>query len=125
MAKKKPPDNGVPDDGAQSRDWATVKAELQELKEKAMADRLQVLNAITKGELVSQKEFSLTIGNIFAVYRRQFLVISDSLADTVAGLLGITETSGTIAIKKILDDASYEIVKEIKKSLEIFVNTRL
>jgi len=101
---------------------STDKALLQELKEKGLADRVELQTQIINGDLVPRNLFASTLGNIFSTWRNQFLALDLSLGDTLCAVLGIPEKE-THKARGIMGDLAYGVTGEIKRNLEIFIKT--
>lgn len=110
----------APDGGRLSGDWSTVKALLQERKEKGLADRVETQTRIINGDLVLRDTVTLAIGNIFSVYRGQFLELDLSLGDTICAVLGVPEKESH-NVRKIMNDMAYDAVREQLEGITVFL----
>ena len=104
----------------ESIDWAVVKAELQEKKEKYLADRIELQTQIFKGDLILRTIVTANVSQIFATWRNQVLSLDLTAGDIIANLINSTAHE----TRKILSELSYEMTREIKKSLEVFITGR-
>ena len=120
MPRKKPPENGVPPPMPVSGDWAAIKAELQELKEQGLADRVELQAQIIRGDLLLRNVTSAAIGRAFATWRNQILVLDFNAADVITALIGAPE-KGSHAARRIISELSYNAVQKITKRLENFI----
>jgi len=91
---------------------------LQELKEKELADRVQLHTEIMRGDFVLRTVTAAAIGNIFSIYRSQFLILGETLGDTIAAVIGMKEAH---ELRKLMRDLCYAAVGEIKKKAEAFI----
>ena len=120
MSKKKPPEADVEPSEV---DPSSALAILKEAKEKALADNLDVQNNIATGNLVPRDLVANTLGHIFATYRRQFLVISDSSGTVVSYTLGVKDTASILSIVKIISDVSYWVMSDLKKAMLAYIES--
>jgi hypothetical protein len=117
--QKKQPES-APDNGGLSGDWSTVKALLQERKEKGLADRVETQTQIMNGDLVLCDMLSSAVGNIYATYRAQVLVLDESIGCLIGSLLGIPENENH-NVRKIMSDLAYGMMGEAKESMVAFI----
>jgi len=115
---RKPKTEKAPDGVQLSGCWADVKAELQEKKERELADRVQLQTEIMRGDFVLRSITASVLGGIFSVYRSQFLIIGESIGDTISALIGVKEAH---KIRRLMSDQCYTDVGEITKKAEAFI----
>jgi hypothetical protein len=101
-------------------DPSSVLAELRERKEAVLADRVQLQTEIIRGDLVLREIVTSATGNIYALWRRQFLELDLSLGDTLCAVTGIPEKEGH-KVRKIISDSAYGAIKEIMEKITAFV----
>jgi len=101
-------------------DRSSVLAELRERKEKQLADRIQLQTDIMCGGFVLRETVASAIGNIYALYRRQFLELDLSLGDVFCAVMSIPENESH-NIRKIMSDLAYSTIRELQKQLVAFI----
>ena len=111
---------GTPDSGGLSGDWSTVKALLQERKEKGLADRVEMQTQIINSDLVLRDMFSRAVGNIYATDRTQVLVLDESIGHLIGNLIGIPENENH-NVRKIMNEMVYGMKREQKESMMVFI----
>jgi len=122
MAKQKPKsaEDNDPYADLSREDRAALKAALGERKEKALADRLAVQNAITCGELVPRSLSSSVFGDHFFVHRGQFLSLPSYCGSLIAAVYGNSKLE--IKMDEIMTDMCYGVLRKIKKDMEKWLN---
>jgi hypothetical protein len=123
MAKQKPKppeDNNDPYANLSKEERAEIKRALGERKDKALADRLEVQNAVTRRELIPRVIFSSLMGRHYAVDRSQFLEIPASSAMTIAAIFRRSDTS--IAVESIMSDMCYNVMGKVKNDIGSWLN---
>jgi hypothetical protein len=119
MPRKKPPDSGQP--AAEfSGDPLIIKAELQELRELGLADRIELQTRIISGDLVLREAVALAIGRVFGVYRNILLTLDESYGEVIGGILGVPEGERH-SVRNIISDFEYGAINELKKKLEAVI----
>jgi hypothetical protein len=117
---EKPPESAL--GGGLSGDWSAVKALLLERKEQGLSDRVQTQTEIINGGLVLRSLFSLAMGNIYATYRAQVLVLNESIGPFIGSILGVPENENH-KIRKIMSDTAYDMMGEQKEGMAAFIET--
>ena len=105
---------------APNGDPSSVLADLREKKEAVLADRVQLQTEIIRGDLVLREMVTSATGNIYALYRRQFLELDLSLGDTICAILGVPENEGH-KVRKVISSSAYGAIKEIMEKITAFV----
>lgn len=121
--REKTPEN-APDNGGLSGDWSTLKALLQERKEKGLADRVEMQAKIINGDFVLRDTFSLAVGNIFATDRSQVIVVDESIGNLVSSLIGVPENENH-KVRKIMNEMVFDMMKEQKESMIVFIKSNI
>jgi len=85
-----------------------------------LADRVETQTRIINGDIILCGTVTLVIGNIYALYRRQFLELDLSLGDTICAVLGVPEKESH-KIRKIISDLSYDVIKKQTEKITAFV----
>ena len=101
-------------------DTSSVLAELREKKEAVLADRVQLQTEIIRGDLVLREMVTSVTGNIYALWRRQFLDLDLSMGDTLCAIIGIPENEGHKA-RKAISDSAYGATREIMEKITAFI----
>jgi len=101
-------------------DRSSVLAELRERKEAVLADRVQLQTEIIRGDLVLCEIVTSVIGNIYALWRRQFLDLDLSMGDTLCAVMGIPEIEGH-KVRKVISDSAYGAIKEVMENITAFI----
>ena len=101
-------------------DTSSVLAELREKKEAVLADRVQLQTEIIRGDLVLREMVTSVTGNIYALWRRQFLELDLSMGDTLCAVTGIPENEGH-KVRKAISDTAYGTTKEVVEKITAFV----
>ena len=92
-------------------------AALRELKEKVLADKIELQTKITRGDLIEKTVFSAVMGSLFSIDRSQILVMDLSIGDTIASILKLPAHT----VRNIIGEAQYEPVRYVKKKMENFI----
>ena len=119
MPKKKRPPENIPDTNTTffGRDSGEVLAVLRKLKEKSLADKIELQTQIIGGDLVPRTVFASVFGQLLATYSSQINVLDLSVGDTIASILGLPAHK----VRNIIGDMQYEPMRFIKKELENFI----
>jgi len=118
MTNKKTHKNAATDiDTLLSMDPSIVKAELQELKEKGLTERLEIQTKVFSGEFMLRSDFRRIFGRLMTTYRSQVLILDMRVDGVIAAIF----TTNDALIRKIIVDISYETINSIQKDLIDFV----
>lgn len=94
---------------------------LRDAKEKAIADELEVRNAIQRGDLITRNVYLRTVGNTYSTYSSQVIPLSETLGPIIASILGIKDLAEEIAtIREIMADRTWAAMSGIKKNMASF-----
>jgi len=73
-----------------------------------------------RGDLVLREIVASAIGNLYAVYRNQFLELDMSMGDVLCAVMGIPEKEGH-SVRKIMSDLAYGAIKEAVEKITAFI----
>lgn len=108
-------------DGAKAPDggYAEAVAELRELKEKHLADRLELQVKIMNGELVLCDIFKRAFGDICAVFTSVVFPMGLGMGDLIAAIIG--ESDKALIISRCMESEAYAGAAELRDNVIHFV----
>ena len=104
------------DEPVYTRDWAAIKAELQEAREKELANRVEFQSKVLSGEWILRASVATAIGNVFSGWRTQVLCADTALGDIVSSTLGVQSQSHTV--RSIMQKRAYEMINEMVERIQ-------
>jgi hypothetical protein len=104
-----------------AEDFAATRAVLQERKEKALADRLETQNQITKGQLVPRGIYAHYLGRIAAIYHSILYSVKDTEFGAIEAYLKKPGAQLMADVLRIVDNFCYAAVRRIKKDLDTWL----
>ena len=116
MAKNQPLKKKA-DIGACTGDQAEKIVALRELKEKVLADKIELQTEIMRGDFIKRQTVAACFGRIMATYM-QVTTLDLTVGDTITAILRVKETH---LVRSAISDDAYAAMRYIKNECEAFI----
>jgi len=95
-------------------DYSSAKAELLELKEIELCERLKIKAEILRGDIIKRPAAAAVIGDIYGIYRNTVLVMDYSMGDILSFKLGIKEVH---KLYGVIEEELYKLIGKINEGV--------
>jgi hypothetical protein len=113
--KNKKPSAGAP--GAAKGDYSVIRAALVERKDKSIADRIEIQNAVVRGSLVLRERISFVVGRLAGTWSGIILQLGETWGGSIAADMGVSDPAAQTEIRNICIDRAYEAAHSSKEAL--------